>query len=62
MLDAVGDAAAAPLLEQLFADVQARAAELTDAGDRERLAHALPVFRGIAAACNSIGGAPTAAA
>ena len=62
MLDAVGDASAAPLLEQLFADVLARAAELADARDRERGIHVLPVFLGIAAACNSIGGALTAAA
>lgn len=50
VLDAAGDARAATLLEQLFADVQARATELTDAVDRERLIQALPVFRGIVAA------------
>src|SRR6185369_208090 len=46
-LDTVGDARSAPLLEQLCADVQARAAELTHAADRERLIAALPDFRGI---------------
>ena len=50
VLDAVGDARAAVLLEQLHADVQARAIELTDAADRERLIQALPVFRDIVAA------------
>ena len=50
VLDAVGDARAASLLAQLFADVQARATELTHEGDRERLIHALPVFRAIVAA------------
>ena len=50
VLDALGDARAATLLEQLHADVQARATELTDAADRERLIQALPVFRAIAAA------------
>ena len=46
----VGDERAAALLEQLFADVQARAADLTDAADRDRLIQALPVFRAIVAA------------
>ena len=50
VLAAVGDARAAPMLEQLLADVQARAAALTDAADRDRLIQALPVFRGIVAA------------
>jgi len=50
VLDALGDARAAPLLAPLVADVQARANELTDAADRERLIQALPVFRGIVAA------------
>ncbi len=50
VLAAVGDARAAPMLEQLFADVQAHAAELTDAADRDRLIQALPVFRGVVAA------------
>ena len=50
VLDAAGDARAAVLLEQLHADVQARAIELTDAADRERPIQALPVFRDIVAA------------
>jgi len=50
VLEAAGDARAAPLLRQLFVDVQARAAELTDASDRDRLIQALPVFRDIVAA------------
>jgi len=50
VLDALSDARAAILLEQLHADVQARAIELTDAADRERLIQALPVFRNIVAA------------
>jgi len=50
VLAALGDARAAPVLEQLFADVHARAAMLTDASDRERLIHALPIFRAIVAA------------
>jgi class 3 adenylate cyclase/tetratricopeptide (TPR) repeat protein len=50
VLDAAGDARAAPMLEQLFAHVQARAVDLTDEADRERLIQALPDFRGIAAA------------
>lgn len=50
VLQALADARAAPLLEQLFADVQLRTDELTDAADRDRLIQALPVFRGIVAA------------
>ncbi len=50
VLEALGDARAAPLLEQLYADVQARADALADASDRERLIQALPVFRAIVAA------------
>ena len=50
VLEALGDERAAPLLEPLFADVQARATLLTDAADRERLIQALPVFRAIVAA------------
>jgi len=49
-LEAAGDARAAPLLAQLYADVQARATEITDAADRGRLIQALPVFRAIVAA------------
>ena len=51
VLQALGDArAAAPVLEQFFADVQASAAEMTDAADRPRLIQALPDYRGIVAA------------
>lgn len=50
VLQAVGDARAEAMLEQLHADVQARAAELTDAADRDRLIQALPAFRAIVAA------------
>lgn len=45
-----GDARAGPMLERLFADVHARATEMTDTTDRQRLIQALPVFRGIVAA------------
>jgi len=38
------------MLAKLYADVQARAIELTDASDRERLIQGLPVFRAIVAA------------
>ncbi len=44
------DARAGPMLEQLYADVQARAAEMTDAADRDRLIQALPYWRAIVAA------------
>jgi tetratricopeptide (TPR) repeat protein len=50
VLQALGDARAAPMLEQLFADVQASAAEMTDAADRERLIQVSPVYRDIVAA------------
>ena len=53
VLEAVGDDRAAGLLEQLHGDVQARAGELTDAADRERLIQALPLFRGVVAAYGS---------
>jgi tetratricopeptide (TPR) repeat protein len=49
-LEALDDARAAPLLEQLHADVQARAVAITDEADRERLIQALPTFRLIVAA------------
>jgi class 3 adenylate cyclase/tetratricopeptide (TPR) repeat protein len=49
------DVRAAPLLQQLFADVQARAAEMTEASDRERLIQALPPFRDIVNACRRRG-------
>ena len=44
------DARAAPLLDQLFADVQAHAALFTGAADRDRLIQAQPVWRAIVAA------------
>jgi tetratricopeptide (TPR) repeat protein len=50
VLQAVGDARAQAMLEQLYADVQARTAELTDAADRDRLIQALPAFRDVVAA------------
>jgi tetratricopeptide (TPR) repeat protein len=50
VLQALGDPRAPALLEQLHADVLARAAELTDAGDRQRLIQAVPSFRDIVAA------------
>lgn len=56
VLDALGDARAAPMLVRLFADVHARAAELTGSADRDRLIQALPAFRGIAAAYQQLGG------
>ena len=49
VLDALGDARATPLLDQLHADVQARAAEMTDLADRDRLIQAIPTFRAIVA-------------
>jgi class 3 adenylate cyclase/tetratricopeptide (TPR) repeat protein len=49
VLDAVGDARAAGLLEKLYADVLAHAAASTFAADRDRLIQALPVFRAIMA-------------
>ena len=56
VLEALGDARAAPMLDQLYAFVHARAAELTDAADRDRLIQALPDFRGIVAAQRRRGG------
>ena len=50
VMAALGDARAGPLLEQLFADVQAHATLITDAADRDRLIQALPVWRAIVAA------------
>ena len=47
---------AGPLLEQLHADVQARATAVTDAADRERLIQAIPTFRAIVAAYARRGG------
>ena len=56
VLETLADARAAPLLAQLFADVQARATELTDAADRDRLIQDLPIFRNIVAAYAQRGG------
>jgi class 3 adenylate cyclase/tetratricopeptide (TPR) repeat protein len=50
VLQVLGDTRAAPMLEQLFADVQVSAAEMTDAADRERLIQASPVYSDIVAA------------
>ncbi|MDP2004422.1 MAG: adenylate/guanylate cyclase domain-containing protein [Rubrivivax sp.] len=53
VLEALGgehDQRAGPLLEQLHADVQARATAVTDAADRDRLIQAIPDFRDIVAA------------
>jgi tetratricopeptide (TPR) repeat protein len=50
VLEATADARAAPLLQQLFADVQVRAAAMTDAADRDRLIQAHPELRVIVAA------------
>jgi tetratricopeptide (TPR) repeat protein len=56
VLDAMVDARAAPMLEQLFADVHARATQLTSVGDRDRLIQAQPVFRAIVAEHRRHGG------
>lgn len=45
----LGDARAAPLLEQLVHDVRARVALLTDAADQARLIQAEPLYRDIVA-------------
>ena len=50
VLQSLGDERATPLLEQLHANVQATAAQRTDADDRDRLIHAIPTFRAIVAA------------
>lgn len=50
VLEALGDARAARMLQQLFAEVHARATELTHEADRDRLIQALPVFRSSVAA------------
>jgi tetratricopeptide (TPR) repeat protein len=61
VLDAIGEARAAPMLEQLHADIQARASELTDSADRDRLIQAMPMFRSIVAAYRRLNpGAPAA--
>ena len=56
LLEAMADGRAAPMLEQLLIDVQARATELTDATDRDRLIQALPIFRNVVAAQARRGG------
>jgi len=43
VLEALADARAAPLLQQWFVDVQARATAMTDAANRDRPIQALPV-------------------
>jgi hypothetical protein len=48
ILAAAGDARAASMLDELYVDVQALAAELTDPDDRERLIEAHPAYRAIA--------------
>jgi hypothetical protein len=50
VLQAAGDARAAPLLERLFADVQTRASALTSPADRSRLIQAIATFNDIVAA------------
>jgi hypothetical protein len=60
VLQALRDARAGPMLEQLFADVQASAAEMTDAADRDRLIQASPVYRDIVAAHARRGGPASA--
>jgi hypothetical protein len=61
VLSALGDARAAPMLEQLFADVQASAAEMTDAADRDRLIQASPIYRDIVATYSARGDQDSAA-
>jgi hypothetical protein len=60
VLDAVADSRAATMLEQLFADVHARATQLTSVGDRDRLIQAQPIFRDIVAQ-HKLHGGPGAA-
>jgi hypothetical protein len=50
VLAALGDGRAEPMLDQLHADIQARATVLTEAADRERLIQDVPAFRVIVAA------------
>ena len=57
-LAGLDDTRAGPLLLQLHADVQARAAELTDAADRDRLIRAIAAWRGINAAHQQLRDAP----
>ena len=55
---ALDDERAVPLLDQLFADVQAHATLVTDAEDRDRLIQAQPFWRAIGAAHARRGPAP----
>lgn len=50
VMRALDDARAKPLLDQLLADVQARATAVTDAADHDRLIAAIPLFGAIVAA------------
>jgi class 3 adenylate cyclase/tetratricopeptide (TPR) repeat protein len=50
VMAALDDPRAGPLLEQLFKDVQAHVALVTDVSDRDRLIEARPTYRAIAAA------------
>ena len=56
VMEALGDQRAGPMLEQLHADVQARATEVTTAADRERLIQSIPTLRAIVAAYGQRGG------
>jgi hypothetical protein len=58
VLDELGDRRTEPVLARLHADIQRRAAELTDAADRDRLIQAIPTFRAIVAAYERRGAAP----
>ena len=58
VLQPLGDGRALPMLEQLHVDVQATAAERTDAADRDRLIQAIADFRDIVAAYGQRGAAP----
>lgn len=50
VLDGLGDARAAPLLEQLFADIQAHTIALAEPADRDRLIRSVPIYRETASA------------
>jgi class 3 adenylate cyclase/tetratricopeptide (TPR) repeat protein len=60
VLSAAGDARAGDLLARVAADVQDRAAVMTDEADRQRLIEAEPVFRAVMEAQARRGGAPVA--
>ena len=61
VLTALDDRRGGPLLGQLHADVQARAAALGDVSDRERLIRCVPVFRDVVSAYRRLGDGPRAA-